>query len=83
MRQGGGLRLPLLTMQIEFITFGSVPGLGGFAPGTLARVSPQVAAQLVDGVRCARYVEPAEPAPTAAKRTKRVAAQRANTESPK
>lgn len=51
--------------QVKFTTYGSAHGVGGFAPGTLARVPDDMARHLVDEVGCAQYVQPPTPSPAA------------------
>ena len=50
--------------QVKFTTYGSAHGVGGFAPGTVANVPPEMAQHLVHEVRCAEFVQ--APAPTPA-----------------
>jgi hypothetical protein len=50
--------------QVKFTTYGSAHGVGGFAPGTVANVPPEMAQHLVHEVGCAEFVQ--APAPAAA-----------------
>jgi hypothetical protein len=51
-----------MQVQIQFITYGACAALGAFSPGGIARVSPALAAHLVNEMKSAKYVE-APPAP--------------------
>lgn len=50
-----------MQVQVKFTTFGSCTAIGGFAPGDIARVSPDMAKHLVEEARCAKYVEQPKP----------------------
>ena len=53
--------------QVKFTTYGSAHGVGGFAPGTLATVPPEMAHHLVNEVGCAEFVQaPRAPHPVPA-----------------
>lgn len=65
-----------MQVQIKFITTGACEALGEFSPGDTARVSPALAAFLVDNMKAAKVMQPAG-APVADKSLKRTRKARA------
>ncbi len=46
-----------MQIQIKFTTHGADSLFGGFGPGDIARVSPELAKHFVEVCKCAKYME--------------------------
>lgn len=44
-------------IQVKFIVSGANSAFGGFSPGDTLRCSEAMAKHLVDGIKCAKYIE--------------------------